>query len=56
MNTSTDALLEQRDPATREAALMAALPGLVSAARALPAYAERLAGTEASQEIGRAHV
>jgi phenylacetate-CoA ligase len=54
MNTSPDHLLEQRDPAAREAALMAALPGLVSAAQALPAYAERLAGIDAGQLVSRA--
>ena len=35
--------LEARAPAVREAALLAALPGQVRAARATPAYAERLA-------------
>ena len=35
--------LETRVPAVREAALLAALPGQVRAARATPAYAERLA-------------
>jgi phenylacetate-CoA ligase len=40
---------ETRDPAAREAALMAALPGLVAAAqRAAPAYREHLAGVEAA--------
>jgi len=37
--------LEARDPAVREAALMAALPGLIAAAKAnCPAYRTRLAG------------
>ena len=38
--------LETRDPAQREAALMAALPGLVAAAQAVPAFAGKLAGIE----------
>jgi len=38
--------LETREPASREAALMAALPALVAAAQALPAYAEKLRGVE----------
>ena len=38
--------LETREPALREAALMAALPGLVAAARALPALAGKLAGVD----------
>ncbi len=38
--------LETRDPAAREAALMAALPAQVRAAQALPAYAERLRGID----------
>ena len=36
--------LETRDPAQREAELMAALPGCVARAQALPAFAESLAG------------
>jgi phenylacetate-CoA ligase len=49
MKTPYDAL-ETRNPADREAALMAALPGLVAhAQRHAPAMAERLAGVEATQ-------
>jgi phenylacetate-CoA ligase len=49
MKTPYDAL-ETRNPAAREAALMAALPGLVAhAQRHAPAMAERLAGVEATQ-------
>ena len=54
MNTSPDITLERREPVVREAALMAALPGLVSAARNLPAYADRLAGVDALQLQSRA--
>ncbi len=54
MNTSPDITLERRDPVVREAALMAALPGLVSAAQGLPAYADRLAGVDALQLQSRA--
>ena len=54
MNTSPDITLERRDPVVREAALMAALPGLVSAAQSLPAYADRLAGVDALQLQSRA--
>ena len=54
MNTSPDITLERREPDVREAALMAALPGLVSAARNLPAYADRLAGVDALQLQSRA--
>ncbi len=54
MNSANDTELETRDPATREAALMAALPGLLTAALALPAYAERLAGIDAGQVQTRA--
>jgi len=46
--------LETRDPAVREAALMAALPAQVQAARATPAYAERLAGVDAQAVDSRA--
>ena len=35
---------ERRDPAQRDAALLAALPGLVSAAKAAPALADHLSG------------
>ena len=54
MNTSQDHTLERREPAEREAALMAALPALVSAAQALPAYADRLAAIDAIQLRSRA--
>ena len=40
--------LETRDPATREAALMAALPAQVRAAQGTAAYAQRLAGIDAA--------
>ncbi len=46
--------LETRDPAEREAALMAALPGLVHAAQALPAMGELLAGVDARSIDSRA--
>lgn len=39
-------VLEHRDPAAREAALMAALPRQVAAALHAPAFAERLAGID----------
>ena len=39
--------LEARDPSVREAALMAALPGVIAAAHRAPAMAEMLAGVEA---------
>ncbi len=46
--TEHDDRLETRDPAEREAALMAALPAQVRAAQAVPALAEILAGVDAS--------
>ena len=46
--------LETRDPAQREAALMAALPAQVRAAQGTPAYAERLAGIDAASVTTRA--
>lgn len=47
--------LETRDPAAREAALMAALPGQVAHAQSSsPAYAELLAQVDASAVISRA--
>jgi phenylacetate-CoA ligase len=47
--------LETRDPAQREAALMAALPGLVARAQqAAPAYAEILRGVDAAAIDSRA--
>jgi len=46
--------LETRSPADREAALMAALPGLLAHARErAPAYAERLAAVEPAQVASR---
>ena len=46
---------ETRDPGQREAALMAALPGIVAAAqRGAPAYRERLAGIDAGAIASRA--
>ena len=49
MSTSPYDALETRAPADREAALMAALPGQVRAAQAVPAMAERLAGLDAAR-------
>ena len=46
--------LETRDPAQREAALMAALPAQLRAALALPAFAQRLAGIDADSVTTRA--
>ncbi len=47
--------LETRDPAAREAALMAALPGQIAHAQAkAPAFAEILKGVEAQAVTGRA--
>jgi len=46
--------LETRDPAVREAALMAALPAQVAAAMAVPALAEKLAGIDAAAITSRA--
>lgn len=40
-------VLEQRDPAVREASLMAALPQQMAAALKVPAFAERFAGVDA---------
>jgi phenylacetate-CoA ligase len=54
MNTSIDDRLEWRDAAAREEALMAALPGLLSAAQALPAYADRWAGVTPQHVTSRA--
>ena len=48
-------LLEQRDPAVREAALLAALPGhIAQAQRATSAFAESLAGVDAAAISSRA--
>ena len=46
--------LVTRDPAAREAALMAALPAQVRAAQSVPALAERLAGVDAEGIDSRA--
>ena len=46
--------LESRDPAEREAALLAALPAQVRAAQAVPAMARILAGVDASAVTTRA--
>ena len=46
--------LESRDPAAREAALMAALPAQVAAAQAVPALAQKLAGIDAKATTSRA--
>lgn len=46
--------LETRDPAAREAALMAALPKQVAAAQRTPAFAELLKGMEAGAITSRA--
>ena len=47
-------VLETRDPAEREAALVAALPGVVRQAQAVPAYAELLVGVAAADITSRA--
>ena len=54
MNTSLPDALEARDPAAREAALMAALPAQLRAALAVPAFAQRLAGVDAAAVTSRA--
>ena len=54
MSTTHHDALETRDPVTREAALMAALPGQIRAAQAVPALAERLAGIDAAAITSRA--
>lgn len=46
--------LETRDPGTREAALLAALPSLVAQALRAPALAERLGGIDAARITTRA--
>jgi phenylacetate-CoA ligase len=51
---STYDALETRDPAAREAALLAALPAQVRAAQATSAFAEVLAGVDASTITSRA--
>jgi phenylacetate-coenzyme A ligase PaaK-like adenylate-forming protein len=53
MNAHYDSL-ETRTPAEREAALMAALPGQVAAAQAVPALAAKLAGVNAAAITSRA--
>jgi phenylacetate-CoA ligase len=57
MSAPNDALydaLEARDPAAREAALMAALPAQVHAAQATPAFAQILTGVDAAAITSRA--
>jgi phenylacetate-CoA ligase len=46
-------VLEQRDPAVREASLMAALPQQMAAALKVPAFAERFAGVDAHAVTSR---
>jgi phenylacetate-CoA ligase len=46
--------LETREPAEREAGLLARLPGVLRKAMAAPAYAERLAGIDPATITGRA--
>ena len=53
MNVFFD-LLETRDPAAREAALMAALPAQLRAAQATAAFGDRLAGIDAAAITSRA--
>ncbi len=54
METPLYDALEARDPALREAALMAALPGIISAAKErCPAYRDLLAGVRPEQVTGR---
>ncbi|MBK9133101.1 MAG: AMP-binding protein [Betaproteobacteria bacterium] len=53
MNPHFDAL-ETRDPAEREAALLAALPAQVAAAQAVPALAGKLGGIDARAVTSRA--
>jgi phenylacetate-CoA ligase len=52
VNDHFDAL-ETRDPAVREAALMAALPAQVAAALGVPAFAAKLAGVDAAAVTSR---
>jgi phenylacetate-CoA ligase len=54
MNTEHLSPLESRDPAEREAALLAALPAQVRAAQAVPALAQVLAGVDADAVTTRA--
>jgi len=54
MNTQHHSALESRDPAAREAALLAALPAQVRAAQAVPAMAHILAGVDAGSVTTRA--
>ncbi len=51
---ATPDTLEARDPAAREADLLARLPSQIRAAQAVPAYAERLAGVDADAVRSRA--
>jgi len=55
MTTTHYDLLESRNPASREAALLGALPGLVAhAQKAAPAFSKLLAGVEAASITSRA--
>ena len=54
MSTRPYDALETRNPAEREAALMAALPGHVHAAMTVPAWADIFAGVDASSITSRA--
>ena len=54
MNPNPPDALETRDPAEREAALMAALPAQLRAALAVPAFAQRLSGIDADSVTTRA--
>ncbi len=54
MNTEHFDALEGREPAAREAALMAALPTQLQAAQAVPAFADILAGVDALAVNSRA--
>jgi len=56
MSTSPYDALETRAPEEREAALMAALPGHVMAALAVPALAQRLAGVDPLAVCSRAQL
>jgi phenylacetate-CoA ligase len=53
MTTTHHDTLENRSPAAREAALMAALPAQVRAAQAVPAMAQTLAGVQADAVCSR---
>jgi len=55
-NNSYYDALETRDPAAREADLFTRLPGVLRAAMAAPAYAERLRGVDPAGITGRAEL